>query len=165
MKKSIHKPRYIYQKQAYFPYQCGPFAIYNLLIKHHKYYDLTRLIKLCKATVLHGTLCKNMDMALTKINGICDIYIKSVEPTFTAICTTIKQNGSIILLFHWKDANSVEGDHYVMIESFENNKFKIINYSFDDEIKFVSSRILKTMLFSHKNEEFNEVYPKAWGII
>ena len=164
-------PLYIFQKHDHHPYQCGPFAIYNLLLKHQKYCGLSRLIRLCKATALNGTLCKNMDAALIKINKICDVNIQSIAPTFDTICDTIKQNGSVIVLFHWQDANastdkdtnaSSSGEHYALIESLSNYKFKVINYSFVDEIKYITRRELKTILISHKNVEFNEVYPKAW---
>ena len=183
-------PLYIFQKRDHHPYQCGPFAIYNLLIKHQKYCGLSRLIRLCKATALNGTLCKNMDAALIKINKICDVNIQSIAPTFDTICDTIKQNGSVIVLFHWQDANastdkdanastdkdtnastdkdanaSSSGEHYALIESLSNYKFKVINYSFVDEIKYITRRELKTILISHKNVEFNEVYPKAWCCI
>ena len=187
-KKSITKynvlPNYVFQKWNHHPYQCGPFAIYNLLIKHQIYYNLTKIIKLCKATSRFGTLSQNMNTAIIKINKICDINIQAIVPTVTAICDTIKKEGSVILLFHWqdananastdkdananassdKDANATSGEHYVLIESLSNYKFKVINYSFNEEVKYITSRNLKTMLFHHKNEEFNEVYPKAWGV-
>ena len=178
--KSNALPNYVFQKWNYHPYQCGPFAIFNLLIKHQIYYNLTKIIKLCKATPKHGTLSQNMDATLLKINNICDINILPIVPTFTAICDTIKKKRAVILLFHWqdanastdkdanastdKDANASSGEHYVMIESFEDKKFKVINYSFMDEIKYITRRELKTMLISHKNVEFNEIYPKAWGV-
>lgn len=173
-------PLYIFQKYDHHPYQCGPFAIYNLLLKHQKYCGLSRLIRLCKATALNGTLCKNMDAAIIKINKICDVNIQPIAPTMSAIGDAIKNNGSVIVLFHWQDANAStdkdanastdkdtnasSGEHYTMIESFEDKKFKVINYSFNEEIKYVTRRGLKTMLISHKNEEFNEVYPKVWGV-
>ena len=166
------KTKYIYQKYNHHPYQCGPYAIYNLLIRHARYYDLTKIIRLCKATPRYGTLCKTMDATLIKINQICDVDIKSIEPTYNSISDTVKKDGAVILLFHWqdafaatdKDAFATSGDHYAMIESFDNNKFKVINYSFDEEVKYISCSGLKTMMIRHKNEEFNEVYPKAWSL-
>ena len=156
------KPKYIFQKYNHHPYQCGPYAIYNLLIRHARYYDLTKIIKLCKASPRYGTLCKTMDATLIKINQICDVDIKSIEPTYNSISETVKKKGTVIFLFHWQDAFATSGDHYAMIESFNKNKFKVINYSFDEEVKYISCRGLKTMLLRHKNEEFNEIYPKAW---
>ena len=173
--KTIHKtiatggskggiPLYRYQKLNHYAYQCGPFAIYNLLLKHKKYCKLTKIIKLCKANNLNGTICKNMNSAIIKINKICDINIQSITPTFDTICDIIKNKGSVIVLFHWQDATASSGEHYVLIESLSNYKFKVINYSFNEEIKYITSRNLKTMLLYHKNEEFNEVYPKIWGV-
>ena len=48
-----------------------------------------------------------------------------------------------------------------MIESIdENNKYKVINYSFDDDIKYLSYREIKTMLLPYKKND--EEFPKLW---
>jgi len=113
--------------------------------------------------VLHYLiLSKLFNGVIKKINKIYNINIKELEPTIKNIYTYIKKNYSCIILFHWIDEiNETCGDHYAMIESIdENNKFKVINYSFDENIKYLSYREIKTMLLPYKKND--EEFPKLW---
>ena len=153
--------QYIFQRKNYYSYQCGPFAIYNLLIKMNYCINLYDLIDICNANSKEGTVYNKFNYAINKVNKIYNINIKEIEPTMQNICRFIKKT-PLIILFHWVDEiNKTDGEHYTIIESIdENNKFKIINYSFDEHIKFMSYREIKTMLLPYKKNE--EEYPKLW---
>jgi hypothetical protein len=178
MKRKYNADKYIYQKKNFYSYQCGPFAIYNLLIKHNMYYDLLDIIKLCDANPIDGTISNNMNNAIKEINSIMKIKIKSLElyPTkldnelnIKNINNIMEKKSCIILLFHWTENNPnycSSGEHYILIESLYKNKYKIINYSFDEEIKYISIRELKEFLLYYKKntslQNIIEEYPKAW---
>ena len=161
-RKQPYLSQYIFQKRNYYSYQCGPFAIYNLLSNNNYNVDLHELIKLCDANPKEGTTYNKFDGVIKKINKIYNINIKELEPTIKNINIYIKKNYSCIILFHWVDEiNGTSGDHYAMIESIDkNNKFKVINYSFDENIKYLSYREIKTMLLPYKKND--EEFPKLW---
>ena len=92
---------YIYQKRDYHSYQCGPFAIYNLLITNRKHYELRDIIKLCNADSKDGTLFHNMVYAIKKINRLMSVNIREINANMHNIHDILVKQGSIILLFHW----------------------------------------------------------------
>ena len=160
-RKQSFKSQYIFQRRNYYSYQCGPFAVYNLLTTMNHCIDLHDLIEMCDANSKDGTVYNKFNNAINKVNNIYNINIKEVEPTIQNINSMILKN-SLIILFHWVDENTkTDGEHYAMIESIDKNKkFKIINYSFDEHIKYLSYREIKTMLLPYKKD--NEEYPKLW---
>jgi hypothetical protein len=163
MKRKRVCNNYIYQKKDFYPYHCGPFAIYNMLIKHNSHCDIQDIIKLCDPEPIIGTLCEKMDNAIRQINKIFNIKIKKNVPNITQIDKVLEKDGSVIILFHWTDKIS-SGEHYAMIESNKNNKYKIINYSFGFETKYITIKELNTMLLYHKRNDLEE-FPKIWSLI
>ena len=161
-RKHSLQSQYIFQRKNYYSFQCGPFAIYNLLARINHNIELYDLIELCDANSKEGTIYDKFNKAIQKVNSMININIKEIEPTIQNISTTLDKHYSLIILFHWNDeSNNTDGEHYAMIESKdENNKFKIINYSFDEHIKLMSRREIKTMLLPFKKN--NEEYPKLW---
>ncbi len=143
---SSNKYKYLYQKIDYYPYHCGPFALYNLLLNYKKYIGLDKLIKLCEPDPLTGTSNEQMDKTISYLNVRFDIFIKSVEPSISNIKSILKSGGKIIILFHWTHYFH-KGEHYSFIEEMVSPcEFRFVNYSFDESNKIVSLRELKNML-------------------
>lgn len=151
---------YIYQKANYYPYHCGPFALYNFLLNYKKYIGLKQLIKLCQPEPTNGTSNNKFNKAIEVINTKFNIKIKEIQPSITTIISTLEAKQKIIILFHWTHY-FYSGEHYALIERMISpNEFKFINYSFDEPIKIVKLRELKNMLIYHKNNE--DTCPAIW---
>lgn len=161
-RKDISENTYIFQKKDHYPYQCGPIVLYNSLVKLDKYMDLDKLIEMCNAHPITGTSFDKMNEVIKKVNRTMNINIKVEEPpTMINIMDTLKSDGLIILLYHWtRDYGT--GEHYVLIECMQNNKFKLINHTRASNISYVSYRKLKTMLQPYKRGD--EEFPKIWKI-
>lgn len=161
-KREDNNNNYIYQKADYFPYHCGPFAIYNFLLNYKKHIGLKKLINLCQPEYIYGTSNYKFNKAITFINNKLNIKIKEIEPNISNIKSVLESNGKIIILFHWTH-HFHEGEHYALIEKMISpNEFKFINYSFDEPIKIVKLRELKNMLLYHKNKE--DICPAIWSL-
>jgi hypothetical protein len=150
---------YIYQNKNYHPYQCGAFAIYNLLAHFKTNIEIIDIIKLCTADPMIGTLIDKMNTVIKTISEITHINIISLEPNINFIDTVLNNNGIIIILYHWEE-NKYNGNHYALIDSVKNNKYNIVNYSFDIKEKWIIRRELKTMLL--KYDSLVGQCPKIW---
>ena len=77
---------------------------------------------------------------------------------------TIKEINRPIILFHWyQDAN--KGNHYALIDKHNKNEYgvytyRVINYSFDNPIKIITERELKSMLLPYEDDNFK--MPQIW---
>lgn len=159
---SIESIDYIYQKKDYYPYHCGPFALYNLLLKNNKYIGLNKLIKLCEPEPNFGTSNIKFNNAIKKLNEQFNIEIVETEPTIQNIKNILTLGKQIIILFHWSE-HYYEGEHFALIDEMINqNEFKFVNYSFVNEIKIVKLRELKNMLRYYKSNE--DICPTLWFI-
>ncbi len=157
---SLKHPIYIYQTYDYYPYHCGPFALYNLLKSYNKHIRLNKLIDMCNPEAKDGTSIKLMNLAIDYTNNKFNISIKSIEPTISNIKLIMSLGGKIIILFHWTH-HWQKGEHYAMIEKMNSSyNFKFINYSFDEPVKNVSLRELKNMLRYHMVN--NDICPAMW---
>lgn len=160
--EELENTEYIYQKANFYPYHCGPFALYNLLLKNNKYIGLHKLINLCEPEPINGTSNKNFNKAIDILNRQFDINIIETESSLNNIYNIIQLNKQIIILFHWTH-HFHKGEHYALIEKIDgNNNFKFINYSFDEPIKLVGLRELKNMLRYYKSNE--DICPTLWYI-
>lgn len=152
---------YIFQT-SHHPYQCGSYAIYNLLVnrkcnRNHKI-SLHNIIYQCKATKENGTLMNDFKKTLATLN--IDVTIKQ-DVTIRMIKDIHKP---IIILFHWYEY-AKEGNHYALLdEQYKDEygayKFRIINYSFDKPIQIITERELKSMLMPYETESFK--MPTIW---
>jgi len=102
-----------------------------------------------------------MNDTIKKVNRIANINIKLEEPNIYNIRNILRSEGSVILLYHWQKKYK-QGEHYILIESIDNHKYKIVNHSFQKNIHYITSRELRTMLlpFVRDNNEF----PRMWHI-
>lgn len=154
---------YIFQKKDYHSFQCGAYAIYNLLKKSRVTINLNTLIEGCKARKDIGTLVSDFNKTITEL----DLNIKQLQESdinIKKIKELLHMNKQIIILFHWtQDVN--KGNHYAVIDQmyceYGNYKYRIINYSFDKTVHIVSERELKSLLLSHTDEYFN--LPVLWS--
>lgn len=147
---------YIFQKKNQNPYECASYAIYNLLQHRNQNTDLNGLIDNCQAQEKIGTLVKNFN------NTIKHLHLDHAE---NISIKTIKEiNRPIIILFHWyQDAN--KGNHYALIDKHNKNEhgvytYRVINYSFDNPIKIITERELKSMLLPYEDDNFK--MPQIW---
>lgn len=170
-KKSL-RTEYIYQTISWNSYQCGSFVLYNTLIRLNRQPDLNVLIRLCNADQEEGTDADAFNNAITFINESENVRIVPTEPKIKNIQNIILQGESIIILFHWEE-NDNNGEHFAMIETTNDYysksnreiKFKIINYSFDEPIKWVDTEELKILLLPFVKKQNNGkiyTYPKIW---
>jgi len=157
---------YIFQKKTYHSYQCAAYAIYNLLqnSKVELNFNLNSLIDKCKARKNIGTLVTNFNKTITGVNKLlnCDIrQINKIE--ISTIKAMLSNNRTIIILFHWYQG-ALKGNHYALIDKMYtthgNNKYRVINYSFDKPIHVISERELKSMLIPYSDEHFQ--LPILW---
>ena len=153
---------YIYQKKNYHSYQCGPYAIYNLLQNSRVVLELSTLISKCKARKHIGTYVSDFNRTISSLN----IPIKQIDDQHIStklIKTLLNNNCPIIILFHWYQG-ALKGNHYALIDKsftkYGNNKFRIINYSFDKPVHIISERELKSMLMPYSDEHFK--LPVLW---
>ena len=153
---------YIYQKADYYPYHCAPFSLYNLLLNYNKYISLNKLINLCDPEPINGTSNEKFNKAIKILNDKFKIKITETEPTISNIIALLKSKRKIIVLFHWTE-HFHKGEHYALIEKMiDCDKFKFINYSFDESVKIVSLRELKNIMRYYKSDE--DVCPTLWTI-
>jgi len=151
---------YIYQREDYYSYHCGPFALYNLLLNYNIKMDIHELIKLCKPIMKDGTSNKKFNKAIQIINKKFNINIKETEASIDNIKKILKDNKQIIILFHWSDKYRT-GEHFALIEKMiDENNFKFINYSFNKAIKTVKLKELQIMLKYFKSK--NDICPTLW---
>ena len=166
MKRNRIEEKYVFQTDEYCPYQCGPISIYNTLIKHNKYMSLRSLIKMCQAHHIDGTSFENMNKTIEQVNKRTKSDIHLTEPKLQNIVNLVNSNKPVIILYHWSKSycEPSEGEHYALITDIKNNKLKIVNYSYDDPIKYISMKELKTMLLPFERNN-GDVIPKAWTSI
>jgi len=150
---------YIFQKSNHNPYQCGAYSIYNLLVNRKcNKNSINNIIRYCKATEENGTLMKDFNETLEKMN----LHLNMKQDV---TIQTIKDiNKPIIILFHWYEYVK-EGCHYALLDeqykdAYGAYKFRIINYSFDKPIHIITERELKSMLLPYETESFK--MPTIW---
>ena len=159
---------YIFQREDFHPYQCGAFALYNLLFSESEIdtkINLEYLIDKCNACQYDGTTLKNFNKAILDIKFKFHIEIEQYSDfSIKTIKEILSNNQPIIILFHWyQDAH--EDNHYALIDKmYKQNSiytFRVINYSFDKPIHIISERVLKSMLLPYTNEYGN--MPVIWS--
>ena len=112
---------YIFQKNNYNSYQCGAYAIYNLL-QHRGCKNIIKLkylIRKCKARKGIGTLVEDFNATLESSNS--SKHVKPIEPTLINIKSSIHCDAlcdafsPIIILFLWYHG-AHKGNHYALID-------------------------------------------------
>ena len=164
--KDIKDIKYIFQKYNYNSFQCGAYAIYNLLHHCRHVVDLDYLIENCKADKNYGTLVSSFNETITNVNSLLNLDITQMnekELSTKTIKNKLNNNKPIIILFHWEEKTK-QGNHYAIIDKLfyknGNTKFRIINYSFEKPIHIISERELKSILIPYEDEHFK--LPVAW---
>ena len=159
---------YIFQKEDFHPYQCGAFALHNLLLSHSKIntkINLEYFINICNACQNDGTTLKNFNKAILDIKYKFNIEIEQYsDSSLKTIKELLSNNQPIIILFHWYQ-DAYEDNHYALIDKMYKQNgiytYRVINYSFDKPIHIISERVLKSMLLPYTNEYGN--MPVIWS--
>lgn len=149
-----------YETQSDGEFHCGPIVIYNLLKSMNKFVSIDELNKICRPNMIIGTSYKKMLCALNLISKKYNIVIYEDDMCIKKINRTLKSGGKIILLFHWKMSNGISGEHYTLIESIIDRKYKMLNYNTDTKSELIDIVELEKILIHYRCIYYT--CPKIW---
>ena len=152
MQRGGHPIPFKFQTEGF---QCGAYALYNLLLLQNKTpVSWQKCIRLCNAQPVVGTLAHNMTRALYQCNACIQEY-------HDITVYTILQRSTSILLFHWEHKR-YSGEHYAVVHIVD-NQIHMLNFSFDIPVRILSHRELKTLLIPFVDTKTGERFPRAWA--
>lgn len=183
MPKVIKEKRYKSRKNIYSrqptDITCGPTALYNLIKWSGSDIptNLTfrKLHKMCDTKEPFGTYFKDFNNTLKIIEKNINIKVIDIKTstTINEITEHLKNYGSILIEYHWKDiinGKIDEGQHYIFVDKISNTKFNIVNDEDYNIEKLVDKRKMKEILFKKEfippkyDDPMDNIYPKVWFV-
>ena len=147
---------YIFQKENYFPYHCGVIAVFNLLCRLNVLVNLQILFELNGRINKCGMSENDLNFLIEKVNIEYNLDIHKENIDIDTIDERLSNRNYGILLFC---ANKITSfGHFAFIEKYKSKTFRIINFSFDHEIKIITRKHLELLIKSKHNFE----NPKFW---
>ena len=164
--------RYVKQTNNY---NCGPTAIYNLLLWGDSVNwknNYRQLNQICNPVPEFGTGYLSMNFTIRR--AIEDTPVKlvniKIQPKYQEVKDHLYNGGSVIINFHWRK-DEKNGEHYVFIDECNENGGFVINDCPDNPARVhYSDRKIKLLLSKYffndgKFKKYiypDRIYPKVW---
>lgn len=141
----------IIQREDFYPYHCGVISVYNLLTRLEIQTNLKTVFDLGLQIKKRGMSCDELNYLIDQINKFYNLDIQEQECSVDII-DSILSNNSCGILFFCEDTKVLYG-HYAFIEKYRSKTFRIINYSFDTDIKILTKTQLEKLIKPKPNFE------------
>ncbi len=142
--KSSKRTSYIFQKRNYYPYHCGPIALFNLLSRLNISTNLENVFSLGNPIKPCGINKHGLNVFVKNINSKYNLNIKEHCSNIELIESKLS-NGNVGILLFCEDPNKYYG-HFALVEKYSSNKYLIINYSTECETNIVSKKTLEKLI-------------------